>query len=868
LRAQQSYSRRGVLSADDWERRLVAHYLRSDGPSGGTPLIFLDATPAELAIASEIDGIGDVEAQQVFIDHFEHSNIHALLSGNIDPPAGNAELPTFFRYLVLTCLVSATDAGAGDTRNFRMRLGELLNAPGAFNSVSGVNALWKALVRWCDLRRAAGQNMRRVILPDYGNANLIGYAVRIAFPSWRDRSALTKVLRELPQSMRCAPERLVQELSRSKYRDDLPDAVASSLQEFAAGIRARRRMLIGHRFWRLILSVNARLTAEEGAPGRGRWRLDVRFEGYELDIVRIALFRGSDIDGDEPSWEGALQELTDLDAASLPSTLSTALRQGVLMLTEAPGALWSIGEEGPLEDATTILLAREGSAALTWPLPTTWRSLAGRWFVSGKLGPSDLIGLRRRLGLAPAGGVRLLDLAMEAGAKIDRSTWLGRPTFLPNVVASSSSELSLETVGATRGALALSGRAPCWGLHAETPVSGRWRVHALEAGTEIEKIVCFEEDAPERWEFPTEDPAFEREHELLVTTEDQTVEPRSLELNEEPIESKLWDTLEAIYTSPKRGWAEGALVDLLQSTLPARHFVWDFLRSFAEAGWLEAVVSQSWGARRWRLCPPHFETVGPHLAVVRGALGAAARRRLGDAAAAANCRVVVRAGVSVWAPPWIVVQGDARALSRDLTWSVRPCTRPRIEPAPRCWPAEPRSVRGRTLAGLWSFELGMFLPPNGNASMENAIRLERLVRERGDDRDLYRISGIGEVFLTGSRTVAILEAHRRSRIPLFEWGPHGLERRNRGGHLPMAVSRALGIRHLRASGPALRPDGSWTYLYPTDLEGARWVGRAFGPAIRVDPGPERTTFHQQVIAARRLGRRPSWYVPEIGRGYR
>src|SRR5262249_7157744 len=160
----------------DWERRLVHHYLRSDGPSGGTPLTFLDATPAELAIASQLEGLEDLEAQRTFIAHFDRSKVHSWLSGKSGPPSGKAELPGYFRYLVLACLVSATEADAGSTHNFRTRFGELLDAPGEFNSVSGVNHLWEALVRWCDRQRATGQPIRRIVLPDYGNANLIGYA--------------------------------------------------------------------------------------------------------------------------------------------------------------------------------------------------------------------------------------------------------------------------------------------------------------------------------------------------------------------------------------------------------------------------------------------------------------------------------------------------------------------------------------------------------------------------------------------------------------------------------------------------------------------------------------------------------------------
>jgi hypothetical protein len=76
--------------------------------------------------------------------------------------------------------------------------------------------------------------------------------------------------------------------------------------------------------------------------------------------------------------------------------------------------------------------------------------------------------------------------------------------------------------------------------------------------------------------------------------------------------------------------------------------------------------------------------------------------------------------------------------------------------------------------------------------------------------------------------------------------------------LPMPIARTIGIRSLRASGPVLRTDGSWTYVYPSDTEAARWIGRTFGAAISINAETKRKPFYQYVAEQRRLGRRPSW----------
>jgi hypothetical protein len=78
----------------------------------------------------------------------------------------------------------------------------------------------------------------------------------------------------------------------------------------------------------------------------------------------------------------------------------------------------------------------------------------------------------------------------------------------------------------------------------------------------------------------------------------------------------------------------------------------------------------------------------------------------------------------------------------------------------------------------------------------------------------------------------------------------------------MPVARTLAIRSLRASGPALQTDGSWTYVYPSDAKAARWVGQMFGAAISIKTQPNRKPFYQYVAEQRRLGRRPSWFEPQ------
>ncbi|MGN7754686.1 hypothetical protein [Sinorhizobium sp. 22678] len=844
------------LSPVEWEKILVEHYLRSDGPSGSTPLTFVDATPAEIATATGFENLNEDLAQRAFLTHFSRGAVRSWLSGSLIPSMRDAPLPGYFRYLVLTALVSATDTGVGASHNFRIRLGQLLNAEGQFNSVSGVNALWEELVGWCDRKRAAGEPYRKVLLPNYGNANLIGYAVRIAFPSWRDRSALTQIMRRLSPATRRSPERLVQELTRGRYAHELPDAVSLALSDFQTALRARRRMLLGHRFWRLAQSIDARLAGERG-EGRECWRLEVRFNGYEQDIARLALYCDDGrVDG--PVWEGALHELETLSTEVLPKPLFAALQHGVLVFTEMPGIVWRLDEESPPEGASVVVVARDGSIADRWPLNTEWRELEGHWRRSARMDAMALTGLCSRLGMEPAGRVHLVDLTFDGGVKTGRSTWLGRPGFLPRVMASSMSTLIIEPSQGAAGNLEIEGQRPCWDLFTKMPVSGRWRVKAQELDSETEKVICFEPVAPERWEFPELPSRLELERDLIV--EDSSAETALVpKTRDDAFRPPLDDILEAIYAGPSGGWSEADLISVLQPAMPHDYFVWDFLRGLAEAGWLEAVVLRSWRARFWRLRPPCLRDLGSAGVVAAGALGVLARRRLEDTAVSLGGEVEYLPGVSSWCVSLPLVRNvDAQELAKETNWPLRSALRPLLPPAPQCWPVEPRSGAGRLVAGLWSFETGIFVPPERHRSVQ-PVSLERLVRERGDDRDVYRVTGEGDDFVASTRTVAILEAHRRLRVPLFEWSDGKFRRAARSGYLPLEIARALVIRASSTSGPLPLADGTWSYAYPADDETSAWVGRTLGYAVRVDRGASRHDLLDRIIEARRSGRRFKWY---------
>jgi len=852
------------MDAENWERCLTEHYLRSDGPYGGAPITFIDATPAELAATYGRPELAD-EATKSFLQQFDAADVKRWLDGYSRPPAIDREVPGYFRYLVLTCYVTATHDGVGDTNNFRIRLGEILRSSSDFNAVSGVNRLWQELATWCDRCRSRGAPIRRLILPDPGNMSLIGHAVRIAFPAWRDRASFARLFRHLPSDIRRQPQRLIDELMRPHCWAELPEAIRNACSDFTDRMRSGQRLLSGHRFWVLVESIDATLLDARSVTERPEWRLDAHFGGFESDVVEFRLL----VDGrtskrgysdPEPLFAGSLRELLVASPEIVPKLLSDALHCGVLIFGERSGGCWTYDEAGLSDDEFAIVVARSNSVAKRLSLQTSWTRIEPDWFVSDRLRAVPLRELRRATGQTRDPATKMVDVRVVGGVHTAPRVLLGRPAFLPSIVASDTSTVGFEALGGASGTLNFSGHAPEWRLESTGPLNGRWRVTVTEGQTDVETTLTFEANAPERYDLGTQvgDVAFAVEEELSTYGCDVgplvTVRPEREWAGGSPIT----DLMEAIYAGAGTGWIEADLVPLVQALLPSKHMVWDVLRAFAEASWIEPRISQAWRARKWRLCEPTVSDIGAGYSLVEGALATSALNRLTDLLNSNRGRVLLLGGLSDLCPPLVLVaEFDSAALSNLTGWPQRNLKRPIVKSAPACWPIEKRTCDGRFLAGVWSFDRGLFLPPT-SPKQDDEPSIERWVRERGDDRDVFRISWRGGDFITSSRTVAIIEGHRRRQTPLFQWNSGRFTRFAKAGYLPLPVAKALRRSSLMCSGPSSIADGHWSYFYAASATHACWVRELFGAAIVGPPTAPRVDRLGDFVRARRSGARPVW----------
>ncbi|WP_156379854.1 hypothetical protein [Rhizobium sp. Leaf383] len=819
-------------------------------------MTFLDATVPELVAASGETWSG-VEALDSFLSGFGIEDVVRWL-GRRDYPLPDRERPPYFRYLVLTCVVAVNDIAGVDrgTHNFRRRLGQTLGI-GELQAVDGVNRLWRGLAEWSARQRLAGRTVREVVLPDYGSMNLIGYAVRMAFPSWRDRTQFTAILKRVPQPIRLSPGRLVRELSRTHRTLDFPPSILEALSDFATRLRSGQTVLAGHRFWSLVESIEAELMAEAGQSPYRRISIELRFGGYEQDVPEFGLVYGDRRSHHETtdgagSWPDAI--------AVIPkdprSTVGRFLAKGYAIFKRSAGC-WVCDDTGVDVNDMCMIVAADGSAPRAWRVPTTWSEIGRGWRISERVDGSDIV---RLLGTGDS-GIRELDRPkLVGGVLLKRGVYLGRPGILPRIEQFGAGTLEATRLVGSEGELALSEDG---GMTTTLPLEGIWRVSVSQAGEVLELPLTLERNSaePVAYQSPPRADIWQAEEEL------RSIEPASpphlvaasRSGTSGPSEA-ICSLAEAIVSRAGTGWRDGDLVALVQSVYP-RHGVWDIIRSFQEAGWLDAYSSTRWRARLWRCRPPGIVALPGGDAVVDGALGTAALDRLREAADRFDVTVQVHEGMSPDCLRTVRLTGPClHDLSETLGWpmtSLNGLPRPTDQ-----WIEDNRTPDGRIHSASWSHEVGLFLE---HVPDTMPVTVERWSRERRDESDLYVVrdrSGI--LRKTRSRVAAVLEGHRLNRIPIFSKRKDQVVRNGMSGHLPVSIARAMRFRSLRASGVFSGDGRNTEYIYFPDREAQTWLEKYLGAALDVGAtGPLGSTA-AEVEWRHRRGRRPLWNARPIG----
>lgn len=288
----------------------------------------------------------------------------------------------------------------------------------------------------------------------------------------------------------------------------------------------------------------------------------------------------------------------------------------------------------------------------------------------------------------------------------------------------------------------------------------------------------------------------------------------------------------------RRGLPEAEFLEFLQKTLTVdRYRLWDVVRAWVEAGYLDRLMSRNWQRTEYFPRIPRF-VLDQNGSQVRGALPGLAtsslRRRVDVDLLERGAKRIETLSFSEWLPPipmWVAQDAKAfEEVSRSLaleepTW-VRPITEAlwTLSKVTSCKQDPPRFYY---CWGCWDWKRGGFVretKPSGHGV--EVIRF--LHRERPP---FYQVLADGEhVWWSMSRNWALLLAHDLLGVPCFAlFGSEQVVRSVRGQvHLPLPIARYLAVTCPVSSGPVCDRPGAYCYQFRDSSERSRIAAAIWG----------------------------------------
>ena len=862
----------GEELALDVETKLVKHYLSTAGSGGATSLTHIDASQAELA-----EGLGITnpdEAVQLVLDACGGDwGISDFLAYGSHPYQWSPDLPGYFRFLLLTCVVVASADDNEETQEFSKNLQRLCRTRRSFGNRQALPRMWNRLVDWCESSRLRGQPVRRIVLPPFDRTEPhIGLTNAISFPSWRDTRRLQSVFerssgRCLVESPRDAALRLCPVI-KDERRFSLQMRTAS--EEFNVLYRERASLLATHRFWAAVcralqlkrpnLVFDGPLLRAEFLPG-------------QLPEESRVVFLQERTKGSGDATKGSWTECLAVDAFQMLEAmqrsgsdqgreLMDALRAGALPFVHERFGVWISSLSGcSAGDQWIYLVDRERAATVRRLAFAKLSRLNDHWWLVEASTGDAAMHLHQVLGLhARSSGTQDGAFRLRGGVKTPAGH-LGRTTLLPWLEIDGSAEISIASrdkasvidIQKVDGGALLASHGPLDGqyeLSLENQLGGR-RILS------VHRTLRFVADAPQHpsirvpattWRDRREcrDEAW-IEHPVSVVSGTSGV-GRS----DSGLRDRFDDLLELIYARGASGWAERDLVDAVRELVPGPS-PWDVLRTLQESGWLRSMHSISWRANTWRLMPPHLLRIsldGGDAAVLCGSASAAIRGRFSATTAALGGFVTSIPGIGPLSPVTAIATNLAPdRLADELAWPVGSVQIAASLRAPGCWESSPSGLEKHELYAEWHWRAGSFRTLEHPAPAAN-VEIRWWRRSEGDRGDLFSVDGgaAGQL-VSASRTVALVEAFRRAREPMFTQSGGMLLRLPVEGHLPLHLAQTLHVCSLTASG-LVRAGNEWRYAYSASAEGMKSASYCLGRHFfeRGDRvAPQRVTYLTSTI---------------------
>ena len=236
----------------EWSDHLLRHLFGTERTA--SPVAFVPATRFDLQRAVGDPAADPAEVEVAFVRALAASPIRvrdilSVRSAEFLESRRSPSTPGYLADLVLTCYVaSGGDEETVSEGQFRERLRQTLRHPeGTTYDLADLGTLWEAFAEWLERRAPAG-TVRPLRLPDPGHMNRIGYSLRLAFPTLRDRRVLADAFADLrgeAPSMREAVRRV--RVRRADFGDR--SQVPAVLDDFTRRLVTGDLDLWDHPFW-------------------------------------------------------------------------------------------------------------------------------------------------------------------------------------------------------------------------------------------------------------------------------------------------------------------------------------------------------------------------------------------------------------------------------------------------------------------------------------------------------------------------------------------------------------------------------------------------------------------------------------------
>lgn len=878
-------STEGKGLALDVESKLVAHYLSTTGAYGSASLTHIDATGLEIA-----DCLGMSDPQQAILCVRDacgsEVDVSDFLAYGTFPGGMPPDLPGYFRFLVLTCIVVASADENVKTQEFGKNLQRLLDTTRSFGNRQALPVMWHRLEKWAQQRRRKGAEVRRISLPKADpRVPYLGLTNAMSFPSWRDTHQLRSLFDKASAKSRIESPRdaalIVCPQIRSSLRFSLQ--MRAACDEFAALHTARASLLKTHRFWVAVLrALELKRPRTQSVDGAFRAELAL---GAVSEDTRIIFLREQDSahgrDGTmltSPVSEAlATLEILCSEFGDRADDLLSALRKGAVPFVREGYGVWLSSFSGGDADDHWIYLVRQDRVAAVERLAfVKLRRLTNDWLLIESVDRSAALHIHHALDLHRGHSqVHEMLFRLRGGIRTIAG-YLGRSRLLPWIELEGSADVSLSSgddsvhVAIERGKdeARLSHDHKLDGpfiLTLEDRLGDRRMLSA-------ERTIRFVADAPEHATLRRPSTSWKDRLECC----DEALVEGALEVCSDPpilrqldrrLQSSFDDLLELVYARGQMGWAENELIEVIKALAPGPS-PWEILRTLQESGWLQAKASVRWRANLWCLTPPTLRRLsfdGSDATALFGSTSTSIRARFEATAVALGGTVHTIQGIGSYSPITLVATGVCESLSSELGLPIRDALVAAAIREPQWWHRAPVGIEQHGLHREWSWIAGEFRSIESDFSGED-VEVRWWRRQENDRADLFSVDGGAPVqFVSPSRAVALSEAFRRSRRPMFVLRDGALRRLPKEGHLPLHLAQTMHASSLVAPGVIL-VDGRWRYSYPASQLGIASVRACLGRHFIQNDTPQAERFTSKNaaligLARHRGGRSIRYLVP-------